>query len=134
MEMFDGFISAIASEFKIRFHKDMQGSYTTNIEFDNNRSQEVLITLSKDEAGDRIINYYSIVGRLRKDLAELYKYCLQLNTTLDYGALALLDDTLILRNSILLRDCDPVRFMKSLSFIAAKADELEEVLIKENIY
>jgi hypothetical protein len=134
MEVFDGFISAIASEFKIRFHKDMQGSYTTNIEFDNDRSQEVLVTLSKDESGDRIINYYSIVGKLKKDLCELYKYCLQLNTTLNYGSLALLDSTLVLRNSILLKDCDPVRFMKSLSYIAAKADELEESLIKENIY
>lgn len=134
MEVFDGFISAIASEFKIRFHKDMQGSYMTNIEFDNNRSQEVLITLSKDESGDRMINYYSIVGKLKKDLCELYKYCLQLNTTLDYGTLALLNDTLILRNSILLKDCDPIRFMKSLSYIAAKADELEETLIVENIY
>jgi hypothetical protein len=134
MEVFDGFISAIASEFKIRFHKDMQGSYTTNIEFDNNRSQEVLVTLSRDESGDRIINYYSIIGKLKKDLCELYKYCLQLNTTLNYGSLALLDGTLILRNSILLKDCDPVRFMKSLSYIAAKADELEESLIRENIY
>jgi hypothetical protein len=134
MEVFDGFISAIASEFKIRFHKDAQGSYTTHIEFDNNRSQEVLITLTKDESGDRIINYYSIVGKLKKDLCELYKYCLQMNTTLDYAALALLDDTLILRNSLLLKDCDPVRFMKSLSFIAAKADELEELLIQDNIY
>jgi hypothetical protein len=134
MEVFDGFISAIASEFKIRFHKDMQGSYTTDIEFDNNRSQEVLVTLSRDESGDRIINYYSIIGKLKKDLCELYKYCLQLNTTLNYGSLALLDGTLILRNSILLKDCDPVRFMKSLSYIAAKADELEESLIRENIY
>jgi hypothetical protein len=134
MEVFDGFISAIASEFKIRFHKDAQGSYTTHIEFDNDRSQEVLITLTKDESGDRMINYYSIIGKLKKDLCELYKYCLQLNATLDYGSIALLNDTMILRNSILLKDCDPVRFMKSLSFIAAKADELEEMLINDNIY
>lgn len=134
MEVFDGFISAIASEFKIRFHKDARGSYTTTIEFDNDRSQEVLITLAKDESGDRIINYYSIIGKLKSDLCELYKYCLQLNATLDYGAVALTDDTLILHNSILLKDCDPVRFMKSLSFIAAKADEMEELLIKDNLY
>jgi hypothetical protein len=134
MEVFDGFISAIASEFKIRFHKDAEGTYTTNIEFDNDRSQEVLITLSRDESGDRIINYYSIVGKLKKDLCELYKYCLQMNSTLDYGSLALMNDTIILRNSLLLKDCDPVRFMKSLSYIAAKADELEEMLIKDNIY
>lgn len=132
MEVFDGFISAIASEFKIRFHKDSQGSYTTNLEFDNNRSQEVLITLSKDESGDRIINYYSMIGKLKKDLCELYKYCLQINATLDYGSLALLNDSLILRNSLLLKDCDPIGFMKTLSYIAAKADEFEELLIKDD--
>jgi hypothetical protein len=134
MEVFDGFISAIASEFKIRFHKDAEGSYTTNIEFENNRSQEVLITLAKDESGDRIINYFSVVGKLKKDLCELYKYCLQLNATLDYAALGLMNDTLVLRNSIMLKDCDPIRFMKSLTYLAAKADELEELLIKDNIY
>ncbi len=134
MEVFDGFISAIASEFKIQFHKDEEGSYTTNIEFDNNRSQEVLITLSYDESGDRIINYYSVIGKLKKDICELYKYALQLNSTMAYGAVALLNETLVLRNAILLEDCDPIRFMKSLTYIAAKADEMEELLIKENIY
>jgi hypothetical protein len=134
MEVFDGFISAIASEFKIRFHKDSEGSYTTTIEFDNNRSQDVLITLAKDESGDRIINYFSIIGKMKKDLCELYKYCLQLNATLDYGAIGLMSDTLVLKNSIMLKDCDPIRFMKSLTYLAAKADEMEELLIKDNIY
>lgn len=134
MEIFDGFIAAIAAEFKIKFHKDAEGAYSTNIEFQNNRSQEVLITLSKDESGDRIINYYSIVGKIKQNICELFKYALQLNTTFHYGALALLNNTLILRNSILLRDCDPERFMKSLTYIAAKADELEELFIKKNIY
>jgi hypothetical protein len=133
MEVFDGFISAIASEFKIKFHKNAEGSYTTRIEFENGRNQEVLVTLSKDESGDRIINYNSIVGRLKMDLCELYKYCLQLNATFDYGAIALVNDTLIIKNSLLLEDCDPVRFMKSLTYIAAKGDELEEMLIKDNI-
>ncbi|MBN1531754.1 MAG: hypothetical protein JXA20_03745 [Spirochaetes bacterium] len=134
MEVFDGFISAIASEFKIRFHKDSEGSYTTNIEFENDRSQEVLITLRKDESGDRVISYYSIIGKLKKDVCELYKYSLQLNATLDYGALALLNDALVLREAILLKDCDPMRFMKSLTYIAAKADELEELLMNDNVY
>ncbi len=134
MDIFDGFISAVASEFKIMFHKDSKGSYKTTLEFDNGRTQEVLVTLSKDESGDRIINYYSIFGRLKKDLGELFKYCLQLNSTLNFGAVALVGDTLILRNSLLLQDCDPRRFMKTLTYIAAKADELEELLMKENVY
>ncbi|MCL1912280.1 MAG: hypothetical protein FWG13_08760, partial [Leptospirales bacterium] len=85
MEMFDGFISAIAGEFKIRFHKDEDGNYTTNIEFEDSRSQEMFITLSKDESGDSIIKYYSIIGKLKRDLSELYKFLLQQNVMLDYG-------------------------------------------------
>ncbi len=134
MEIFDGFISAVAKEFRIKFHKDAKGAYTTKIEFDNGRSQDVLITLTEDESGDRLINYYSIVVKLKKDLCELYKYSLHINTTLDYGALGLMDDKLVLINSILLQDCDPRRFMKSLTYIAAKADELEEILIEKDLY
>jgi hypothetical protein len=134
MEIFDGFISAVAKEFRIKFHKDARGAYTTNIEFENDRSQEVLITLTKDESGDRLINYYSIIVKMKKELCELYKYSLQINPTLDYGAIGLLDDKLVLINSILLQDCDPRRFMKSLTYIAAKADELEEVLVQKDLY
>jgi len=134
MEMFDGFISAIAGEFKIRFHKDEDGNYTTNIEFEDGRSQGMFITLSKDESGDGIIKYYSIIGKLKRDLSELYKFLLQQNVTLDYGSIALLNDTLIIRSSILLDECNPHQFMKSLVYIAAKADEFEELFAKNNVY
>ena len=134
MEVFDGFIAAVASEFKIKFHKDSQNVYTTKLEFENDRSQEVLITLSKDESGDRVINLYSVVVKLKDDFFELYKYSLQLNATINYGALSLLNDTLILKTSLLLKDCEPARFMKSLTYIGAKADELEELFVKKNIY
>jgi hypothetical protein len=134
MEIFDGFISAIATEFKLKFTKDNEGSYSTTIEFENDRSQQVLVTLTRDESGDRIINYYSVIGHLKKDLCALYKYSLQLNTTFTYGGIALLDDTLILRNSILLEDCDPINFMKSLVYIAAKADELEELMSSNDVH
>ena len=133
MEAFDGFIAAIASEFKFKFNKDSEGVYTTDIEFENGRTQKILITLSKDESGDRIIHYYSVIAKLKRDSMELYKYSLELNSTLDYGAIVLMDGTLVLRNSILLHHCEPQRFMKSLIYIAAKADELEETFLKQNI-
>ncbi|MFH0977136.1 MAG: hypothetical protein V1874_15245 [Spirochaetota bacterium] len=129
MEVFDGFIAAIASEFKIKFIKDSDGAYTADIEFQNGRTQKILITLSKDEAGDRLIHYYSVIGKTKHDSLELYKLSLELNSTLDYGAITLLDGTLLLRNSILLNHCEPQRFMKSLIYIAAKADELEEIFM-----
>lgn len=134
MEIFDGFISAIASELKIPFHKDEEGHYTTTIEFDNGRSQDMLVTLRKDEAGDRVINYHSEIMEVKTDMPDLYKYCLVLNNTFDYGALALRGNTLVMYNSILLEDCDPVRFIKSLIYIAAKADELEEMLLKDDLH
>jgi len=134
MEMFDGFISAIAGEFKIRFHKDEDGNYTTNIEFEDGRSQEMFITLSEDESGDRIIKYYSIIGKLKRDLSELYKFLLQQNVVLDYGSIALLNDALVIRSSILLDECNPRQFMKTLIYIAAKADEFEELFAKSNVY
>ena len=130
MQAFDGFISAVASEFNIRFHKDEKGNYTTKIKFEGNHSKEILISLTNDESGDRIINYYSIIGILKKDLAELYKFCLEQNASLDYGAFALLNEMLVLRNTSLLKDCDPHRFVKVLLYIAAKADELEELFVK----
>ncbi|HEY1406067.1 MAG TPA: hypothetical protein VF857_05610 [Spirochaetota bacterium] len=128
MEIFDGFIAAIASEFKIKFHKSKEGVYNTNIEFDNNRSQNVMVTLTFDESGDRLINYYSIIAKVKSDYAELFKYALKMNAAIDYGAIALLEETLILRNTLLLEDCDPHQFVKSLTYIAAKADEMEELL------
>jgi hypothetical protein len=134
MQIFDGFIAAVASEFKLKFHKGEEGVYTTKIEFENDRSQEVLVTLAYDESGDRLIHYYSIIAQLKADFGELYKFSLQTNSSLDYGAIALIDNTLILRNSIMLEDCTPMRFIKSLTYIAAKADELEELLVEKNIY
>lgn len=128
MEVFDGFIAAIASEFKIKFQKVKDGVYNTSIEFDNDRAQKVMVTLTHDESGDRLINYYSVIAKVKSDYAELFKYALKMNAAIDYGAIALLEDTLILRNTLLLEDCNPHQFAKSLTYIAAKADEMEELL------
>ena len=134
MEAFDGFISAIASEFKIPFRKDNQGNYTTTLEFENGRSQDVLIYLRQDESGDRVIHYHSVVvSPFKHSSKNIYKTMLEQNLTLDYVALALDKDALVMHNTILLQDCDPRRFMKSLVYIAAKADELEEQFHKEDI-
>jgi len=134
MEIFDGFISAIASEFKIPFRKDNHGNYTATLEFENGRSQDILVYLKKDEAGDRVIHYHSVVvSPFKNSSKNLYKNVLEQNLTFDYGALALDKDALVMRNTILLEDCDPRRFIKSLVYIAAKADELEEQFHGEDI-
>lgn len=131
MEIFDGFISGVASELKIPFHKDGDGSYTASIDFENGRSQDIMIILRKDEAGDKVINYYSKIGNVSESTEEdIFKTCLQLNRKFDYGALALEDETLVMYNSIMLSDIEPRRFIKSLFYISAKADEIEEIIMK----
>lgn len=134
MEGFDGFIAAIATEFRISIHKDADKVYIAKIPFEGGRGQEVLITLNNDESGDETINYYSVIAALKQNSCELYRMALSMNATLHYGALALLDSTLIFHNSVLLKDCEPHRFLKSLTYVAAKADELEELLLKKDIH
>ncbi|MBN2436843.1 MAG: hypothetical protein JXK07_16400 [Spirochaetes bacterium] len=131
MQIFDGFIAAIAAEFNMEFHKSGEGSYTTVIEFENNRKKEVLVMLSWDEAEDRMIHFYSSVATFKADDGELFKYALETNATLDYGAFAIIDDSLVLREAILLEECEPKRFIKSLVYIAAKSDELVEILLEK---
>lgn len=133
MEIFDGFISAVASELKIPFHKGKGGHYTTTLEFDNGRSQDMEISLRNDESGDRVINFHSVVAKLDKDNWELYKNCLRMNMEFDYGSLALRGNELVMYNSILLSGCEPIRFIKSLIYVGAKADELEEMFVKEDL-
>jgi hypothetical protein len=134
MQVFDGFIAAVASEFNIKFNKKSEGIYTTRIEFDNNRSQDVLVTLGNDESGDRIISYFSIIAKLKQKSNDFFEYALKMNATLDYGAIALMENALVLRSNMLLRNCEPDRFFKSLTYVAAKADELEEKLTHKDGY
>jgi len=133
MEIFDGFISGVASELKIPFHKGKDGIYTADIEFENGRSQEIIVSLRKDEAGDRVINYSSKIGEIGESTEkDIFQTCLRLNRKFDYGALALEENTLVMYNSIMLSDIEPRRFIKSLFYIAAKADEIEEILMSSD--
>jgi hypothetical protein len=132
MEIFDGFIAAVASEFNMKFIRKKDGVYSITVEFENARSQEVLVMLSEDESGDRVINCYGIIVKVKADYAELYKYALKMNAVIDYGAIALMEDALVLRNTLLLEDCEPHQFVKSLTYVAAKSDEIEENLTSKD--
>ena len=130
LEAFDGFIAAISTETKIPFIKETDGRYFSNIEFEGGRKQRVLVSLGKDDADDPLVHYYSVICKVKKDDLNLYKDSLKINTNLDYGAIAILDDSLIIHQTMFLKDMDPQRFIKSLLYVAAKADELEEALIQ----
>jgi len=134
LEIFDGFISAVSTELQIPFKKERDGEFSANIEFEGGRHQKVLISFDTDDQGDPMINYYSVICKLEQDNPELFKESLLMNTALTYGSIALMDDnSLIMHQATFIKDMDPQRFIKSLLYVAAKADELEEELIGEDI-
>lgn len=132
INVFDGFIAAVSTETRIPFEKEEEGRYRATVSFANGRKQNVLVLLDKDDMGDPTINYYSIICDLETDDVDLFKTALQLNVSLTYGSVALLDGSLIVHHTYFLNNLDPQRFIKSLLYVAAKADELEEVLIEQD--
>lgn len=132
LKIFDGFVAAISSETKIPFFKDDNNNYTATLEFDNDRKQKVFITFDKDEAGDGIIRYYSVICHLNEQQhsLELFRDALRYSSSLDYGAVALMENVLVLVQTAMFVNLEVRSFMKSLIYVAAKADELEEALVK----
>ena len=132
LELFDGFIAAVSTETHIPFHKEADGKYSAKIEFEGGRHQKVFVTLDQDDQGDPTINYHSVICKIKENDVELFKDALKMNTSLTYGAIALLNDSLIVHQTYFLRSMEPQRFLKSLSYVAAKADELEESLTAQD--
>ena len=133
LELFDGFLAAVSTETHIPFHKEANGKYHAHVEFEGGRHQNVLITMGEDDMGDATINFYSVICKVPSDNCDLLKDALRLNISLTYGSIALMDDSLIIHRTYFLQDIEPERFLKSLIYVAAKADELEEVMIKEDV-
>jgi len=129
LELFDGFIGAIAAETSFNIKKEGAGHYSAVIVFDNGRKQNVKMVLGEDDSGDPVLSYYSRICKVDSEELKLYRDALKMNLALSYGAIGIQDDELVFHNSYYVKSMDPERFIKSLSYVAAKADELEEVLI-----
>lgn len=132
LKTFDGFIAAVSTETKIPFHGDEEGKYTAELQFDNGRGQKVFVVLDTDEAGDGIVRYYSVICQLSEEqqTLELFRDLLKLSVSFDYGAIGLTGNTLIISQTVMLKTLEVSNFMKSLIYVAAKADELEETFVK----
>ena len=130
LKVFDGFIAAVNTETKIPFYKESDGNYVAHVDFENGQGQDVLVFLDTDESGDNTINYYSKVCKVDQETIDLFKKALEMNVSLAYGALALMESSLVIHQSYFLQNLDPQRFIKSLLYVAAKASELKEVFDK----
>ena len=135
LEVFDGFVAAVNTETKIPFRKEHNGNYISTIKFKDDQEQKVLVFLDKDEAGDSTVNYYSKICDMDEHESEhqslsIFRDALSLNISLTYGAIAFVENSLVIHQTYFLQNLDPQRFIKSLLYVAAKANELKEVFNK----
>ncbi len=134
LEVFDGFIAALNTETNIPFIKESDGKYSATVNFEEKRKQLVRIELCKDESDDLMITLSSSVCLLKeKENPDVYRYALELNNALTYAALTLKNGYLTVYRAYFLRSLDPQRFIKSLLYVAAKADELEEAFTNSDV-
>lgn len=95
------------------------------------RKQVVVITNDVDIADQPIVRYWSVIGSA-KDIE--FRRCLEENAKLSYGAFALRDDQLVLMDTQLVADADPMEVGASIGNLAAYADRYERDLFGVDHY
>ncbi|MEZ6188239.1 MAG: hypothetical protein R3F62_24925 [Planctomycetota bacterium] len=95
------------------------------------RSQVVLITPDTDVAEQQIVRYWSVIGGV-EDVD--FRRCLEENATLAYGAIAIHDEQLVIMDTQLVSDADPMEVGASIGNLAAYADRYEKDLFGTDTY
>ena len=100
---------------------------STNVPLPNDRHQ-ILYFEKHQEAGETMMRVYSIIGG--SDILDEQRMltALNINYRLQYGALAVREDKLILTENFLLRDADEDEVAQTLVYIANQADQYEKLI------
>lgn len=101
------------------------GALSIEVPTGNGRSQVVLITEDQDIADQQIVRYWSVIGPA--DDIE-FRRCLEENARLCYGAFALKEEQLVLMDTQLVQDADPMEVGAAIGNLAAYADRYERDL------
>lgn len=95
------------------------------------RTQVVVITEDQDIAEQKIVRYWSVIGPA-DDID--FRRCLEENSRLCYGAFAVKDEQLVLMDTQLVQDADPMEVGASIGNLAAYADRFERDLFGVDKY
>jgi hypothetical protein len=95
------------------------------------RTQVVVITEDQDIAEQKIVRYWSVIGPA-DDID--FRRCLEENSKLCYGAFAVKDEQLVLMDTQLVQDADPMEVGASIGNLAAYADRFERDLFGVDKY
>lgn len=111
--------------------KDAEGTLSVDVPTGGGRSQVVVITEDVDIAEQEIVRYWSVIGAAEN---IDYRRCLEENARLAYGAFALRDGQLVLMDTQLVQDADPMEVGASIGNLAAYADRYERDLFGVDQY
>ena len=128
---FSAIVENIAQACKWVVSEEEDGSLCVEVPTGNGRTQMVVITEDVDIAEQLIVRYWSVIGPA--DGIE-YKRCLEENSKLAYGAFALKEDNLVLLDTQLVSDADPMEVGASIGNLAAYADRYERDLFGYDKY
>ena len=128
---FHEIVDSIAQACKWQVTTEGSGSICIEVPTGSERTQMVLITEDSDIADQAIVRYWSVIGPA-KDID--FKRCLEENAKLCYGAFALRDEQLVLIDTQLVQDADPMEVGASIGNLAAYADRYERDLFGVDKY
>lgn len=124
-------VDSIAQACSWRVTDEKGGSICIEVPTGNGRTQMVLITEDTDVADQLIVRYWSVIGPAG-DIE--FRRCLEENAKLAYGAFALKDEQLVLMDTQLVQDADPMEVGASIGNLAAYADRYERDLFGVDKY
>ena len=128
---FRDIIDRVASACSWEVTEERDGSICIEVPTGEGRTQMVLITADMDVADQPIVRYWSVIGPA--DGIE-FERCLEENARLCYGAFALKEGQLVMMDTQLVQDADPMEVGASISNLAAYADRYERDLFGVDKY
>jgi hypothetical protein len=124
-------VDSIAAACNWQVSEEDNGSICIEVPTGSSRTQMVLITNDVDIADQPIVRYWSVIGAAE---GIEFRRCLEENAKLAYGAFALKDDQLVLMDTQLVQDADPMEVGASVGNLAAYADRYERDLFGVDKY
>ena len=118
-------VESIAEACKWVVNSESDGSLCIEVPTGSGRSQMVVVTEDTDIADQAIVRYWSVIGSAE---GIEFRRCLEENAKMAYGAFALQGENLVLMDTQLVSDADPMEVGASIGNLAAYADRYERDL------
>ena len=122
---FEELIEEVAERCDWELDRGEDGTLTVEVETSGGRTQVVVIAQHTDEAEQPLARWWSVIG---SGETIDFRKCLEENGKLSYGAFALMGDHLVLVDTQLVQDADPMEVASSITNLAATADRYERAL------